>query len=112
PLRQRQTAHLRQAVPELADQVLAEPGWHALAATLADAESAGHDPAALLAEAAGRRELGTAGSISEVLVWRLRRMADLPADATAMPQHTTVATKDGSTVRPSPSRPDGLRNAR
>ncbi|MEV6506317.1 relaxase/mobilization nuclease domain-containing protein [Streptomyces sp. NPDC051642] len=111
-LRQRQTVHLRQAVPELANQVLAEPGWHALAATLADAEGAGHDPAALLAEAAGRRELGTAGSISEVLVWRLRRMADLPADATPMPNHTTTAAKGGSTARPSPSRHDGPRNAR
>jgi hypothetical protein len=112
PLRQRQTAHLRQGVPELAGQVLAEPGWHALAATLADAESAGHDPAALLAEAAARRELGTAGSISDVLVWRLRRMADLPADATTMPQHPTVATKVGISARPSPGRHDGPRNAR
>ncbi|MFG2375194.1 relaxase/mobilization nuclease domain-containing protein [Streptomyces sp. NPDC048504] len=112
PLRQRQIAHLRQAVPELADQILAEPGWHALAATLADVESAGHDPAALLAEAAARRELGTAGSISDVLVWRLRRMADLPADATTMPQHTTAAAKSGGTARPSPSRHDGPRNAR
>lgn len=112
PLRQRQTAHLRHAVPELADQVLAEPGWHALAATLADAERAGHDPAALLAEAAERRELGTAGSISDVLVWRLRRMADLPADATTMPQHTSAATQGGRTAQPSSSRPDGLRNTR
>ncbi|WP_406120363.1 relaxase/mobilization nuclease domain-containing protein [Streptomyces sp. NBC_00989] len=112
PLRQRQTAHLRQAVPELADQVLAEPGWHALAATLADTESAGHDPAALLAEAAARRELGTAGSISDVLVWRLRRMADLPADATTMPQHPTVATKVRSSALPSPGRHDGPHNAR
>ncbi|MFE2681702.1 relaxase/mobilization nuclease domain-containing protein [Streptomyces mirabilis] len=102
-LRQRQAVHLRQAVPELADQVLAEPGWHALAATLADAESAGHDPAALLTEAAGRRELGTAGSISDVLVWRLRRMADLPADAgtrpSPPPSHDNVAT-DASVSSP------------
>ncbi|WP_329533140.1 relaxase/mobilization nuclease domain-containing protein [Streptomyces sp. NBC_01450] len=111
-LRQRQTAHLRQAVPELAEQVLTEPGWHALAATLADAESSGHDPAALLAEAAARQELGTAGSISDVLVWRLRCLADLPADATPMPEHTTAAPKGGSTVRPSPSRHDRPHNAR
>ncbi|MFK4222186.1 relaxase/mobilization nuclease domain-containing protein [Streptomyces sp. NPDC019890] len=91
PLRHEQIVYLRQAVPELAEQVLAEPGWYSLAATLADAESAGHDPAALLAKAAERRELDTAGSISDVLVWRLRRMADLPADASAMPEHTTSA---------------------
>ncbi|MEU8522360.1 mobilization protein [Streptomyces sp. NPDC048577] len=82
PLLQRQTAVLRAAVPHLADQVLAEAGWHALAATLADAEAAGYDPAALLVDAVGRRELGTAESVSDVLVWRLRRAADLPADAT------------------------------
>ncbi|MFD5129762.1 relaxase/mobilization nuclease domain-containing protein [Streptomyces olindensis] len=113
PLRQRQTAHLRQAVPELAEQVLAEPGWPALAATLADAESAGHDPAALLAEAAGRRELQSADSVSDVLAWRLRRIADLPADATTMPERTTnAATGSGRATRPSPSRDHRPRKAR
>ncbi|WP_411140930.1 relaxase/mobilization nuclease domain-containing protein [Streptomyces sp. x-80] len=91
PLRHKHVAYLRQSVPELAEQILAEPGWYALAATLADAESAGHDAAELLAEAADRRELDTAGSVSDVLVWRLRRMADLPADASAMPEHGTTA---------------------
>ncbi|WP_435217111.1 relaxase/mobilization nuclease domain-containing protein [Streptomyces sp. bgisy034] len=91
PLQRKQTAHLRRAVPELAEQVLAEPGWYALAATLADVERAGHDPATLLAEAAERRELDTAASISDVLVWRLRRMADLPADASTAPEHTAAA---------------------
>ncbi|MCX4856115.1 mobilization protein [Streptomyces canus] len=92
-LRYKQIAYLRQAVPQLADQILAEPGWCALAATLADAEKAGNDPTALLAEATGRRELDSADSISDVLVWRLRRMADLPADATAMPGHTRTTTR-------------------
>ncbi|WP_434595868.1 relaxase/mobilization nuclease domain-containing protein [Streptomyces sp. A5-4] len=81
PLLQRQTVLLRQSLPELAEQILAEPGWHALAATLADVKAAGHDPAALLTDAAERRELGTAESISDVLVWRLRRTAGLPADS-------------------------------
>ncbi|MFD3910014.1 relaxase/mobilization nuclease domain-containing protein [Streptomyces sp. NPDC058603] len=76
----RQTSALREAVPELAEQILAEPGWYALAATLADVEAAGHDPAALLGDAAGQRELDTADSVSDVLVWRLRRTAGLPAD--------------------------------
>jgi hypothetical protein len=66
-------------VPELAEQILSEPGWYALAATITDAEAAGHGPAALLT-AAGRRELNTAQSVSHVLVWRLRRTAGLPAD--------------------------------
>lgn len=111
PLQRKQTAYLRQAVPELAEQVLAEPGWYALAATLADVERAGHDPSVLLAEAAERRELDTADSISDVLVWRLRRMADLPADASAMPQpqakHTTPARNRGQTRPEPPSRRSG-----
>lgn len=88
------TATLRTALPELADTVPAEPGWDALAATLADAERAGHDPRNLLAEAAARQELDTAESISDALVWRLRCTADLPAHApvaapTTKPQTTT-----------------------
>ncbi|MDK1342022.1 relaxase/mobilization nuclease domain-containing protein [Streptomyces sp. 378] len=113
PLRQRKAAHVRQAVPELAEQVLAEPGWHALAATLTDAETAGHDPAALLAEAAGRRELQSAGSVSDVLAWRLRRMADLPADATTMLERTNnAATGNSRAARSSPSRDARSRKAR
>ncbi|WP_367435156.1 relaxase/mobilization nuclease domain-containing protein [Streptomyces celluloflavus] len=103
PLRHKHVAYLRQSVPDLAAHILAEPGWYALAATLADAESAGHDPAALLAEAAARRELDTAGSVSDVLVWRLRRMANLPADASAMPEHGAT-TPQPPGVSPGPPR--------
>jgi hypothetical protein len=93
PLQRQQAAIVRTALPqELADRVLGEAGWPALAATLADARAAGHDPARLLAEAAGRRELATADSVTEVLVWRLRRMADLPADASALPPAGTGST--------------------
>ena len=74
---------MRKAVPELAERILTEPGWYALAATLTDAEAIGHEPTDLLGEAAVRRELDSADSISDVLIWRLRRAADLPADATA-----------------------------
>ncbi|MFC0058074.1 mobilization protein [Streptomyces actinomycinicus] len=95
PLLQRQTTVLREAVPELAEQILAEPGWYALAATLADASAAGHDTTALLADAAGRRELATAGTVSDVLVWRLRRLAELPADSTATFKHGTVKRPSG-----------------
>ncbi|MFD8206281.1 mobilization protein [Streptomyces sp. NPDC059695] len=79
-LLERHAAAVRAAMPELAEQVLAEPGWPSLAATLADAEAAGHTSADLLADVAGRRELSTAESVSDVLVWRVRRMANLPAD--------------------------------
>jgi hypothetical protein len=113
PLQRRQATIMRTAVPELADQVLGEAAWPALAATLADAQAAGHDPARLLAEAAGRRELDTADSIAEVLVWRLRRMADLPADATALPPAGVRNTPRQQ--RPAPAtenRPDQWRKAR
>ncbi|WP_416984630.1 mobilization protein [Streptomyces sp. T028] len=113
PLRQRQAAYLRHAVPELAEQALAEPGWFALAATLADAEAVGHDPAGLLSEAAERRELATADSITDVLVWRLRRMADLPADATAMPVRASAAEPGNRRVtHPLAGRDDQPRRAR
>ncbi|GGW61957.1 mobilization protein [Streptomyces lucensis JCM 4490] len=77
--RQRQADLLHEVLPDLAARIQTEPGWPALAATLDDARRAGHDPTALLADAARRRELDTATSISDVLVWRLRRSAHLPA---------------------------------
>ncbi|MFD4373340.1 relaxase/mobilization nuclease domain-containing protein [Streptomyces sp. NPDC058486] len=81
-LRRRQEFTLRRALPELAERILAEPGWPALAATLDRAESAGHSTVALLTEATARRETETATNVSEVLTWRLRRLADLTAVTT------------------------------
>ncbi|MEV0445352.1 mobilization protein [Streptomyces spectabilis] len=104
PLLHRQLAHLRQAVPELAEQILAEPGWHALAATLADIETLGHKPTALLTQAAARRELNSADSVSDVLVWRLRRMANLPADASTMPDHSPTTPQTTGRPRPATGR--------
>ncbi|WP_329328081.1 relaxase/mobilization nuclease domain-containing protein [Streptomyces luteogriseus] len=90
-LRRHHATTVRAALPGLAETVLAEPGWDTLAATLADAERAGHNPRALLAEAAAGRELDTADSVSDVLVWRLRRTADLPLYAPA--QEATRANR-------------------
>ncbi|MEU2774648.1 relaxase/mobilization nuclease domain-containing protein [Streptomyces sp. NPDC007162] len=104
PMLQRQTMLLREALPELAEQILAEPGWYALAATIAEAEAAGHDPAALLSDVGARRELGTADSVSDVLVWRMRRTADLPADASHLPKTSTATSwsaTHGTTAKPS-----------
>ncbi|MEU6553695.1 relaxase/mobilization nuclease domain-containing protein [Streptomyces sp. NPDC046915] len=108
PMLQRQTVLLREALPELAEQILTEPGWYALATTIAEAEAAGHDPAALLSDAARRRELDTADSVSDVLVWRMRRTADLPVDASGLPEPSTAGGRSATrraTSRPSaPSR--------
>ncbi|AEW95263.1 MULTISPECIES: relaxase family protein [Streptomycetaceae] len=100
-VRQRHADLLHQVLPELATRVQAEPGWPALAATLEEARKAGHDPAALLAEATRRRELDTADSISDVLVWRLRRSAHLPA----LPEnpHDTPARGSQHTHSPAPT---------
>ncbi|WP_239516421.1 MULTISPECIES: mobilization protein [unclassified Streptomyces] len=113
-LQRRHAAVLRQAVPELAEQVLAEAGWPALASTLADAEAAGHDPAGLLVQATGRRELDTASSVSDVLVWRLRRLAGLPADASAtpLPGNTTAQPSRSHTNGPANTRQDERNRAR
>ncbi|WP_370410874.1 relaxase/mobilization nuclease domain-containing protein [Streptomyces fradiae] len=82
PEAQRRTheATLRAVLPEQgvrADGVPAETD--ALVATLAQAEQAGHDPEALLRQAIDMRELDTAADVNDVLVWRLRRIAQLPA---------------------------------
>lgn len=100
---------VRTALPGLAETVLAEPGWDALAATLADATQAGHNAQALLAEAAASRELDTADSISDVLVWRLRRMADLPAYA---PTSQGSQLTDRRAVTPPPAAPSASRAPR
>ncbi|MFJ4615565.1 relaxase/mobilization nuclease domain-containing protein [Streptomyces griseus] len=92
-LHEQHAAVARQALPDLAERILAEPGWPALAATLVATKKAGHDPAALLTQAARHRELDTATSYSEVLTWRLNRLADLP-------QHTQLI----ATEPPSPAR--------
>lgn len=72
----------------------------ALVATLAQAEQAGHDPEALLKQAINMRELNTAENVPDVLVWRLRRLAHLPAHPDQAPrglQEGTPSTKDSTT---------------
>ncbi|NYV73321.1 relaxase/mobilization nuclease domain-containing protein [Streptomyces sp. UH6] len=102
----RQALLLQTVLPENAERILAEPGWHALAATLADAENAGHSPAELLTDAARQRELDSAESLSDVLVWRLRRSADLPADA-PLPARKRTSTQTSARA---PRREQGQEN--
>ncbi|MFP8941696.1 relaxase/mobilization nuclease domain-containing protein [Streptomyces fenghuangensis] len=79
PVREDHAARIRAALPDRAARMSGEPGWDALLATLDQAERAGHDSAALLERAVGMRELATAENANHVLVWRLRRLAGLPA---------------------------------
>ncbi|CAM5643154.1 hypothetical protein SAVIM338S_06324 [Streptomyces avidinii] len=82
------------ALPARADQVLADPGWNALAATLDEAERAGYEPAALLQGAIDQRELQSADNVTDVLIWRVRRAAKLPAVSP-----TSIGTRQGATER-------------
>ncbi|MEU5214628.1 relaxase/mobilization nuclease domain-containing protein [Streptomyces sp. NPDC020807] len=100
PWQRHHATAVRQALPELADRLIAEPGWSALMATLDEAQNAGHNPVTLLTQAAARRELDTAEGMSDVLVWRLRRMAELPAD----PQNSRSQRSNGALVVSSPGR--------
>lgn len=123
PVRDRYAHSMEVALPRQADHILREPGWDALASTLAQAERAGHDPHALLQQAIEWRELETADSVTDVLVWRLRRIGKLPATAdlprtrahprTPPPQprppksqavETTVHNDTNSTRTPGPRR--------
>lgn len=82
PEAQRRTheATLRAVLPEKVVRAEGvEARTDALIATLAQAERAGHDSEALLRQAIDMRELDSAEDVSDVLVWRLRRIAQLPA---------------------------------
>ncbi|MFD5258753.1 relaxase/mobilization nuclease domain-containing protein [Streptomyces bobili] len=103
PVRERYAGTLENALPGQADGIRHEPGWDALAATLDQADRAGHDPDALLQQAVEWRELETADSVTDVLVWRLRRMANLPATMTPPRARTdTRATQSRSHPSPPP----------
>lgn len=103
-VQQRQADLVRQALPALAEQILTEPSWPALAATLADVQGAGHDPTVLLTEAARHRELGTATSINDVLVWRLRRSAHLPATQQDPPARDNLRVPSAVPAAQSPTK--------
>lgn len=102
PVRERYANTLEAVLPKQADHVRREPGWDALAATLDQAERTGHDPDALLQQAIEWRELDTADSVTDVLVWRLRRIGKLPATTDA-PRACTNARTAQSRPHPAPS---------
>lgn len=90
---------VRAALPHLAEAVLGEAAWPALAATLRQAENAGYEPSEVLARVASLRGFDNADSTAEVLVWRLQRQMDSDArnastsgGPTILPQQQTSAT--------------------
>lgn len=78
---------------ELADQVLHDKAWPALAGALAKAEQLGAQPADLLAAAAGKRELSSAKSVADVLVFRIEQhqIPTQPGLESAPPRKPTAA---------------------
>ncbi|MFD9850520.1 hypothetical protein [Streptomyces parvus] len=64
---------VRVALPDLAEGILSEEAWPALAATLARAQQAGEDPTIVVATVAAERELDTARGLAKVLQWRIER---------------------------------------
>lgn len=62
---------VRAALPDHAHRILADPTWTALTTTLAQAETAGHNPRRLLIEMSAQRELDSAERPAEVLTWRI-----------------------------------------
>lgn len=100
PEAQRRTheATLRAVLPE---KVVRAGGMEArtdaLVATLAQAERAGHDSEALLRQAIDMRELESADDVSDVLVWRLRRIAQLPAHPGDGARRPQAATRQATT---------------
>ncbi|MFD5319371.1 relaxase/mobilization nuclease domain-containing protein [Streptomyces sp. NPDC127098] len=104
----RHAATLQAALPEGAQRVLAEPGWHALAATLEEVEQSGGDAEALLRQAIRHRELASAHFISDVLTWRLRHLGHLRHVSSPHRPQTTVRRGENterSTKRPSSQTP-------
>ncbi|MCZ4123545.1 relaxase/mobilization nuclease domain-containing protein [Streptomyces sp. H39-S7] len=96
----RYEAALRQAIPEHADRILADPAWPALTATLAQAEKAGGNPHRVLRDAAELRELVTAQSPAEVLHWRITATTSKRQQAATA--RSTSTTGQAPTTPPAP----------
>ncbi|WP_331719462.1 relaxase/mobilization nuclease domain-containing protein [Streptomyces sp. NBC_01174] len=91
---------VREAIPKLAERVLGEEAWPALAATLKQAEGAGYMPAQLLAEVSEVRGFGDAESAAEVLVWRLQKRMESGTQAASVTPPATDQIPPGSSGGP------------
>nr|BEK67509.1 relaxase/mobilization nuclease domain-containing protein [Kitasatospora purpeofusca] len=111
-VRERQDAVIRAKLPDAGAGESGGSDWDALAATLAEAEAAGHDPAALLEKARNRRELDTAESVAAVMVWRVRRIAELSAAPSARPEQPGTRTRAEGPAAPAPAPGRQARNGR
>jgi len=67
--------HTRTVLGPHAEAITTDSAWPALAAALHQAATQGHQPLRLLDQAVAERELHTADNPTEVLTWRIRRLA-------------------------------------
>ncbi|GGY33339.1 mobilization protein [Streptomyces omiyaensis] len=95
---------VRAALPDHADRILADPTWTALTTTLAQAETAGHNPRRLLAEVGTQRELDSAERPAEVLNWRITAQPNRRAQA-ACQRSTVYGTSFVSAMANPPATP-------
>ncbi|MFG2627034.1 relaxase/mobilization nuclease domain-containing protein [Streptomyces sp. NPDC048473] len=100
---------LRAALPDHADRILADPIWTALTTTLAQAETAGHNPRRLLAEAGTQRELDSAEHPAEVLNWRISAQPNKRVQA-ARRRNTVSSPSPMSTAPHLPATPVAMRH--
>ncbi|MFF4673588.1 relaxase/mobilization nuclease domain-containing protein [Streptomyces sp. NPDC001279] len=98
---------IRQTVPDHAEQVLEDPAFDALAAVLADAEKAGHDPKQLLQQAADQRALDDARRPARVLTWRVERLSTrtAPSARARAAQAHSPARRPSTPVQSPPAAP-------
>ncbi|MBB1259394.1 mobilization protein, partial [Streptomyces sp. OF8] len=92
---ERHIRHVQEVVPHHAERVVADSAFHALTATLAAAEAAGHNPQQLLGQATDQRALDDARHPARVLVWRIERLSAGP-----VPNSRVLAARSRSTRRP------------
>ncbi|MFI2077671.1 mobilization protein [Streptomyces triculaminicus] len=102
----RHEAAVRAVLPALADQIVTDQAWPALGAMLDKASEAGYEPAVMLAQVAGHRELGTADSVAQVLAWRLqgRMRRDAQAGPASAGNSSMPTANAARGVRPSQRR--------
>lgn len=109
PARHRHQGTVEAVLPNQTDEMRCEHGFDALLATLDQAQHAGHDPEALLQRAVAHRELDTADNITDVLVWRLRRLGNLPAHPPRARTTAKAAKQQARTARPHTATPPRTR---
>ncbi len=100
--------HLQQAVPEHAERILDDPAWDALATVLAEAETAGHNPTAILDRALSQRTLDDAHSPARALTWRIRRLGERHAPGPRA-QAANAHYVEGHPAAPRPPQPQARR---